>query len=169
MRLKLFNIFLLFGLLLISSSVKHPLKLTASLIEYNPKTNSLRMECKVFIDDFEETINRKGFSVSNMTAENQNEIEFFFNLFYRITINGQKLPLVYESSEVNEGFNVFIVKFAENNITIKEGDVLIVQNKLFFDRFGKKQTNRITLRIPPFVFEKYYETTLGKYSISHNF
>jgi hypothetical protein len=51
----------LFSLLLMSTwlffvSFKHPIKLTASLIEYNENTKMLSVECKVFIDDFEKAL-----------------------------------------------------------------------------------------------------------------
>ena len=51
---------LLISCLIISftSQAVHPIKLTASLIEYRPETKSIRMECRVFIDDFEQSVSK---------------------------------------------------------------------------------------------------------------
>lgn len=169
MKLRLSKIFILLSVLFVFSSFKHPLKLTASLIEYNPEANSIRMECRVFIDDFQNSINKKDFNASNPTKEDQEEIEYFFNEFYHIMVNGKKLPLDYKSSAVFEGYNVLVIKFAENDITIKKGDNLLVENKLLFEQFGYLQSNRITIRVPPFFGEKNYEVKLNNYSIAINF
>lgn len=169
MKIKLLKTFLLLGVLLVFSSYKHPIKLTASLIEYNPETSSIRMECKVFIDDFENSLTKKDFNVSNLSKEDKEEIEYFFGEYYNITINGKELPLNYEASEIHASYNVLVIKFAENDITIKKGDNLFIENKLFFEQFGYLQSNRITVRIPPFISEKNYVTTLKNYSIHYNF
>ena len=169
MKLKLFKTLLLLSILLISASSRHPLKLTASLIEYNPVTNKIRMECRVFIDDFENSINKKDFNSSNLTKENKEVIESFFNEFYNITINGKRLTHTYKSSEIIEGYNVLVIKFDENDISIKKGDNILIENKLFFEQFGYLQSNRVTIRVPPFFTEKNYETKWKDYSISLDF
>lgn len=99
------------------------------MIEYNPETNSIRMECRVFIDDFENSIVKKDFNVSNLTKEDKEEIEYFFDEFYHIVINGKKLPLNYKSFEIIEGHNVLVIKFTENDIAVKKGDNLLIKNK----------------------------------------
>ena len=54
MKLKITNILLLsLALLFPLISAAHPLKLSASLIEYDPKDKTIRLECKVFLDDFD--------------------------------------------------------------------------------------------------------------------
>jgi len=72
--MKLYKILLLSCLLLFSTSFNslHPIKLTSSLVEFNPKANILRVECRVFIDDFTFSMNdtfTKNFNVSNLTKE----------------------------------------------------------------------------------------------------
>ncbi|MBT6432055.1 MAG: hypothetical protein HOK97_10975 [Deltaproteobacteria bacterium] len=55
-------------------SLSHPLKLTASLVEYDPETKSSRMECKVFRDDFERSLNKsmlKGIDPSTIKKEDK--------------------------------------------------------------------------------------------------
>jgi MinD-like ATPase involved in chromosome partitioning or flagellar assembly len=56
---KIYKALLLVCVIIITTSFKHPIKLTASLIEYDTNTANLKSECKVFIDDFEKSINKK--------------------------------------------------------------------------------------------------------------
>lgn len=172
MKLKLYNTILLFGVLLIFSSYKHPIKLTASLIEYNTETSSISVKCRVFIDDFERSINKtllKDINVSNLTKEDKAGIENYFEMFYYITIKGKKLPFKYKTSKVYEEYNVLDIEFSENVMTIKKGDQLLIENTLFFEEFRHLQSNRITLNIPPFISEDNLVTTLSNSSISYTF
>jgi hypothetical protein len=156
---------------LTTTSFKHPIKLTASLIEYEATTKSLKMECKVFIDDFEKSINKtlaKNINVSTLTKADKDGIEDYFEKYYNITVNGKKLPLKYKASEVMKEYNVLTIKFSENTITVKKGDKLLIENTLFFEEFGYLQSNRITIRIPPFITEDNHEATINNYSIPLN-
>ena len=150
MKIRFFKTMLFLSILFVTSSFRHPLKLTASLIEYKPTTTSIRMECRVFIDDFENSLNKENFNAHSLSKEDQAEIEYFFDQFYTIQINGKKFPLNFKSSEILEGYNVLVIKFAENDLKIKKGDHLLVENKLLFEQFGSLQSNRMTIRIPPF-------------------
>jgi len=155
----------------VSFKEMHPIKLTASLIEYNPKKTSLRMECRVFIDDFENSINKKftkNISVSNLSKEDIKYIEAYFEKYYLITVNDKKYPLRYKSSEIMKAYNVFVIKFSEDVVTINKGDQVCIENKLFFEDFAFMQSNRVTVRIPPFITENFFETTYKDFSIPIN-
>ena len=172
MKLKLYQTFLLLAVLFISSSFKHPIKLTSSLIEYNAKTNSIKMECRVFIDDFEKSINKtlsKDINIESLTNEDKVGIENYFKLFYTISINGKKIPLKYKASEVRRENNMLAIKFLENDLTIEKGDYLLIENTLFFQEFGDVQSNNISIIIPPFLVEYNYQATLNNYSYTHTF
>lgn len=171
-KMKNYKILILFGILLFSTSLKsaHPIKLTASLIEYNSETNSFRMECRVFIDDFENSINSsltKNINVSNLSQEDKKGIEDYFKKHYTITINDKVYPLKYQESEILAEYNVFCIKFSESDLKIKKGDQICIKNKLFFDEFGFLQSNRVTVRMEPFV-TKNYQTTFEDHSIILN-
>ncbi len=171
-KIKTYKILMLFGVLLLSTSLKsaHPIKLTASLIEYNSKTNSIRMECRVFIDDFENSINStltKNINISNLSTEDKKGIEDYFKKYYTITINNKIYSLKYLESEILAEYNVFCIKFSESDLKIKKGDQICIKNKLFFEEFGFLQSNRITVRMEPFVTEN-YQTTFDDYSITFN-
>ena len=171
-KIKTFKIVLLFGVLLFSTSLKsaHPIKLTASLIEYNTETKSFRMECRVFIDDFENSINStltKNINISNLSKEDKEGIEAYFKKYYIITINDKEYTLKYKESEILQEYNVFCIKFSESDLTIKKGDQICIKNKLFFEEFGFLQSNRITVRMEPFI-TKNYQTTFEEDSITLN-
>lgn len=173
MKPQLIILFLLLNVLFFSSSsFKHKTKLTSSLIEYNTKTNKLRMECRVFVDDFEKSMAQtltKNVNSSNLTEEDKAAIEKYFDLFYTISINGKKLPLKYKSSEINEKNNMLTIQFSEHDLTIEEGDYLFIKNTLFFEEFGDIQSNNISIIIPPFLAEYNYRTTLNNQVYSHTF
>ncbi|MFN7913125.1 MAG: DUF6702 family protein [Bacteroidota bacterium] len=161
--------FVLMGIWLIFVSFKHPIKLTASLIEYNENTKMLSVECKVFIDDFEKSINKtltKNIDLSTPTKEDKSGIEDYFEKYYTITINGKEMPLKYKASEVLKEYNVLTIKFSEKAIKLNKGDKILIENTLFFEEFGYLQSNRITIRIPPFITEDNHEALLNNYSIN---
>ena len=172
MKIKLYQTFLLLGVLLSFSSFKHPVKLTSSLIEYNPETSSMRVQCRVFIDDFERSINQmlaKDINVSDLTEKDKTGIENYFELFYYITVNDEEIPLKYKASKVYEKYNVLDIEFSENVLTLKKGDRFFIENTLFFEEFKDLQSNRITVDIPPFINEDNRVTTLDNHSISYTF
>lgn len=169
MEHRLSIIYSLLCVLFVSSSFHHPIKLTTSLIEYSSKENSLNIECRVFIDDFQNTLNRKGLNASNLSKEDIEEIEYYFDEYYRIVVNSRKLILNYQSSQVYGSNTVLSLKFKVDNLTIKKGDALLIENKLFFTEFGPLQSNKMTLRIPPFIEEGYHETTFQNSSVNYQF
>ncbi len=169
MKQRLIITCLLLGMLLIFTSFSHPIKLTTSLIEYHSEKKNIQIECRVFIDDFANTINRKDLNASNLSNEDIEEIEYYFDEFYSITINSTKVALNYKSSKAFLANNVLSLKFSVDNITIKEGDAMMLENKLFFEVFGPLQSNKMTIRIPPFIEEDYHETTFQKFTINYQF
>ncbi len=171
--MKFYNVCLLVSILLFSTSFKdvHPIKLTASLIEYNPEKTSLRMECRVFIDDFENSINKtrtNPIRVTNLSKEGIKGIEEHFEKYYTIIVNDKKIPLKYKSSEIMEKYNILIIKFYEDTLALKKGDQICIENTLFFEEFKFLQTNRITVQLPPFLTQEYFEAKYDDYSIPIN-
>jgi hypothetical protein len=172
MKNKFYKTVFLLSVILFTTSFKHPIKLTASLIEYDLNSTSLKTECKIFIDDFEKSINKtltKNINLSDLTKEDKTGIEDYFEKYFNITINGKILPLKFKTSEVLKEYNVITIKFIENKLKIKKGDKLLIENTLFFEEFGYMQSNRITVRIPPFVTEDNHEAVVNNYAIPYNF
>ena len=156
-----------------SVASSHPLKLSASLIEYDPETKTLRVECKVFIDDFERSLSRwvlNGASVSTIPKDQKPQIiEAYFKKFYSILVNGRRLPLQYDSVTPLFRANVLIIAFKRNVLSIKKGDRLQIQNSMFFQDFGAMQSNRIAVRIPPFSIDDGHVAKLGNSTFSYTF
>ncbi len=170
MKKKLRITILLFGVLLMLSSTKHPLKLTSSEIKYNAKSGSLQMECKVFVDDFAPAVSKtlfKSINTSNLSEADKKSIESYFSVKYKISINGKSLPLKFESYSVE--YNVMSIKFSKNYITLKKGDKIYIANELLFEEFGLMQSNWVTLRIPPFLSNYNFECKFEKFTYSHTF
>ena len=167
-----YKILTIIAVMTFTTSFKHPIKLTASLIEYDTNTANLKSECKVFIDDFEKSINKKlvkNINLSNLTQEDKTGIEDYFEMHFNITYNGKILPIKFKGIEVLKEYNVVTIKFIENKLKIKKGDKILIENTLFFEEFGYIQSNRITVRIPPFIPEENHEAIISNYAIPINF
>ncbi|RNC86249.1 MAG: hypothetical protein ED556_08090 [Winogradskyella sp.] len=170
MKPKLFFSFLLLSAFLFASLSSHPLKLTASEIKYDEKTKSIRVDCRVFIDDFAPVINKTLFDRlenSNITEDDKLAIQNYFAFNYRISINGKVLPFKIKDYKVQS--NVMNIEFAKNYITLKKGDKLYIENNLLFEVFGPMQTNWVTLRIPPFIPKGSFESQIESNSYSQTF
>ena len=154
------------------TSLGHPLKLSASLVEFDPESKTLRMECKVFRDDFERSLDSvlKGIDPNTIKKEEKAKIiETYFNQHYVITFNKKVLPLKLESSKYLRDFNVLVFRFEPHSVMIKEGDTLKIKNTLLFAEFGYAQTNRVAVRIPPFSIKDGHVTTIADYEITYSF
>ena len=126
------------------------------------------MECRVFIDDFENSLLRyfeKEINVAALSKEDQKTIERYFLRNVTVIVNDLSLTLRYKSSVVLEEQNVLALKFSANVPPIKKGDVFCMENRLFFKEFEFLQTNMITVRLPPFISENYFEAKEDDYSL----
>ncbi|MEE2902656.1 MAG: DUF6702 family protein [Myxococcota bacterium] len=137
-----------------SISVGHPLKLSASLIEYDHKKKFIRMECRVFLDDFQLSLSSSVLKGRERTKLKESEkpriIEAYFKDLYHITVNGKRIRLKFDSMKYMQAQNVLEIKFARVPLSMKKGDKIEIKNMLFFDDFGSQQSNRMALRIPHF-------------------
>ncbi len=150
------------------SSFTHPLKVTSSLINYNTDTQKIKVECRVFVDDFLLSLGRD-MNCHKLTNKDKSAIENYFNKYFIMELNNKKLPFKIETSDYNENFNVLNIQFLENDATIKKGDILKVSNQLLFDEFEFVQSNRMELRFKPFFKVAYFESTKIQDSFSHTF
>jgi len=160
------RVLLLTAIVALTTSFKHPIKASASLIEYDDQSNKIKIECRVFIDDFEKSINKtlpKNLNLTHLTKEDVAGINAYFNDYFGISLNDKPLLIKYKACEVLKEYNMLIVKFEDNTIKLKIGDKLKLFNTLFFADFGYIQTNRITIRMPPFFRESNVEATMDNY------
>ena len=159
------------GALLPSKALSHPLKLSASLIEYDPRQKTFRVECKVFADDFDHSLFTsvlRGVDRSKLTAaDKKRAIEDYFESFYSIRVNDTNVALKLASTEMLRRHNVLVVRFKEVKLPIKRGDTLEIRNIMFFKDFGPAQTNRITVRIPSFEIDDGHVATMLEYAFTY--
>ncbi|MFO0356447.1 MAG: DUF6702 family protein [Sphingobacteriaceae bacterium] len=164
MRKLIFNSFVILSIFFLSTAFKHPVKLTASLIEYNETKKNLHIETKLFIDDFLASFKKsKGLTIDirNISKTDKDKINEYFNDDFKISLNKKDFMLNYNSLEIMEQYNVAVFKFDYKVSEINKGNILEVSNTLFFKDFGYIQSNRCTVRIPPFIEEDNYEFTLN--------
>jgi len=169
MKLRIFISIIAFATLFSfsSKSKEHPLKLSASEIIYDTEAKTIRMKCRVFIDDFSMVVNKtllKDINLLNLTKEDKAGIQNYFNAKYKISVNGKMLPLKFKS--YRQDYRIMYIEFSETDITLKKGDTLYVENSLLFEAFGSAQSNWIALRIPPFVPNNNFESKLGNHTYS---
>lgn len=152
--IRLLSRVLLTLLLLLSANViGHPLKLSASLLEYRSDRGKLYFECKVFCDDFQLSLGRvdnRDVPLTYLTDADVEAVEIYFNRYVSLRHNGQELTLKYHSSEVHQAYDVWLVRFEEIPLQLVDGDVLEVSNELMFKDFGLAQANRVTIRMEPY-------------------
>ena len=130
------------------------------------------MECKVFRDDFERSLDSvlKGIDLNTIKKERKR-----LRSSRRTSINTslpsikKVLPLKLESSKYLRDFNVLVFRFEPHSVMIKEGDTLKIKNTLLFAEFGYAQTNRVAVRIPPFSIKDGHVTTIADYEITYSF
>lgn len=174
MTFKLHFILFFISTLLFSSSFNqvedHPIKLTSSQIKYDATAKTLKMECKVFIDDFAPVINTGLFLRARngeLTVDDKNGIERYFQEKYRIFVNHRKLSLTFKDYTIQE--NVMSIEFDENHVALKKGDEIYIENELLFEEFDYKQSNWMTIRIPPYVPNDNFESKIDNFTYSHRF
>lgn len=148
----------------------HPIKLTSSEIKYDAKNKSIRIECKVFVDDFAPAVGIglvPGNSQSNLTQDDVSRIEHYFLVKYRVSINDSTLPWKIQSYDISN--NILSLVFLHTDINIKEGDDLTIENSLLFESFGDIQSNWMSINFAPFIGVLNFESTMDEYIYSHTF
>ena len=149
----------------------HPLKLSASLLEYNPNKRVLQLECKVFIDDFERSLRNSVLkNVDRSTLKQSDEarvIDDYFEKFYRITLNDRAVKMNVVSTTPLRRQNVLVIRLEANGVEFRASDVLEIKNILFFRDFGPAQTNRTFVRLPTFGIDDAQAGTIYDYTLKY--
>jgi hypothetical protein len=159
-------------IILTVSSFEHPIKLTASLIEYDNENKEVKVECKLFIDDFEKSINptlTKNIDLSILSEADKIGINAYFDKRFTIKLNDTIVPLKFESHELHLDYNVVTIRFSKSDLSINEGDSMKVKNILFFEEFSYMQSNRVTIMAQPYFQEYNMETNIDIKTFTYNF
>jgi len=139
----------------------HPIKLTSSEIKYIPKTKNLRVECKVFIDDFAPVISStllKSIAQKNLTQEDLSRIENYFLEKFKIFFNGKPLPWNINSYHIEH--NILTLVYCNYNMDLNKDDHIKIENEMLFEVFGEVQSNWMTISFPPYFNDDNFESKL---------
>lgn len=141
------SLFLLFPLCILA----HPIKMSLVHIQYNPETESVSIECRVFGDDLvlaiqEETSHK--IKISNWNMEEEETVNSFMQNHVEVRFGKKLLNLDYTDIDYNASNNVISFFYRFSSISIKSGDKVSMKNDLFFKQFDFAQTNIFQLEIP---------------------
>ena len=156
-----------------SAASSHPIKASASLVEYDDVKKAIRLECKVFIDDFQRSLMNsvlKGKDPSTVSRKDRPRlVEAYFDKFYSIKHNGTRIRWEVVDLVPLRKQTVLLIKFRQVPLKIKPGDNLHILNTMFFRDFGPAQTNRIAVRIPRFGISDGHVATIRNHVFSYTF
>ena len=159
---KISNRLILLLFFVCSSVYAHKLKLSTALIEYNEKSTNIDFMFNVFMDDFVVSANKlisKEIDYVDPSKADKKRVKKYFDTYFKISINGIQLDLKYNEIEVHSDYNAFRFKFSCDNILIKKGDDIFIENNILFNQFEYQQTNVTVIKMSPFFDEKYYHAT----------
>ena len=150
-----------------TTASSHPLKLSASLIDYDPGQQGIRVQCKVFMDDFQLSLLNSVLKGRDPRKVKKQErpalIEKYFEQFFSIEHNGRRLLWKVDSLTPLYRENVLVIRFKRMKARLSKGDSLSIKNAIFFRDFYD-QTNRTVVRIPSFGIEDAHAATIKNYS-----
>lgn len=140
---------LLLTLVLISSSMAHPLKMTTGKIVINTEEKNLEVTINFFLDDFLDHLQLTYLMNIDSLGDSALEvIEEYVNQNFQIQINeGENQILTLTSAEiVSENVLQIGLKNMENSI--EQINSVKISNTLLFDAFPKEQANILHVNIP---------------------
>lgn len=104
MNFKKLILFLLFSSLLMS--MHHPFYVATFEVEYKSKSKEIGIACKLFPDDFEETLRifkRKKFNLESVNKTEINQaITEYFNAHFAIKTDGKARPMQFLGYEIDK-------------------------------------------------------------------
>ncbi|WP_158795670.1 DUF6702 family protein [Pedobacter sp. L105] len=120
---------------------KHPLHLSSSELNYNFKSGTIEVGCRVFIDDFEQLIGKKYKVKADLSSgARHNEMDALIHKYmsthFTLGVNGKPLPLTYIGFENDKEAIVIYMESAKVTYISK----LEVTSTVLYDLFDD-QTN----------------------------
>ena len=133
------TIFILFLLPLFSFNL-HKIHVSLTNIVYKKESKTLQITTRIFIDDIENTINKKyglklEFDTEKETSETDKYLKKYFEENLKITIDNQEITLSYLGKEYDEDI-VYVYFEMENIPDFKQ---IEVKNTVLFDLFDDQQ------------------------------
>ncbi len=133
------TIFILFLLPLFSFNL-HKIHVSLTNIVYKKESKTLQITTRIFIDDIENTINKKyglklEFDTEKETSETDKYLKKYFEENLKITLDNQEITLSYLGKEYDEDI-VYVYFEMENIPDFKQ---IEVKNTVLFDLFDDQQ------------------------------
>lgn len=115
-------------------------------MEYNPKSKSLEIVVKLFVDDFEETLERETGDPIFIGEENENWktdefITSYFQSHFQISQNGKTLTNKFIGKEIDKDYAWVYIEVP--NFKVDKSSTL--KNSLLIDYF-ESQTNKVNYK-----------------------
>lgn len=138
----------------------HPIKLSATLVEYNQQKGTFSVETKFFCDDFALSIDKMRktpIDLLKLSKEDLASISAYYNNDFELKINGTSVLFEVEKTELLKDYNVIVLKFKPAKYTLKIKDKVFIKNTLMVKDFNFTQINRVTLRVHPYINQENLE------------
>lgn len=104
------------------NSIKHPLHLSATELNYNLKESTMEVSCRIFTDDFEDILSKKYKVKADLSLESKHKemdqlVRKYIGTHLQLAANGKVLPLNYIGFEKdNEAVVVYLESAKVKNI-----------------------------------------------------
>lgn len=123
------------------NSVRHPLHLSSTELNYNTKTSTVEVSCRIFTDDFEDLLGKKYKVRPDLSAAAKHkEMDVLVNKYMashiQLNTGGKILPLTYIGFENDKEAVVVYMESAE----VKNLKTMEVSCTVLYDSFDD-QTN----------------------------
>jgi len=115
---------------------KHPLHVSTTEIEFNPKEKSLEISCRIFTDDFETILAKQFKAKTDLTKPGMHKamdelIKKYMAAHLKLNVNGKNATFTYVGFEIDhEATNVYLE--IENINTLQK---LGLANSILYDLF----------------------------------
>lgn len=123
-----------------SGAFPHPLYISVSELEYNPKDKTLEIGCKVFTDDFEKAMTKANGVLVDLykpkdSATINKQVAAYLKQHFVIKVDGKPVALQYVGHEIEEQSTWSF--FQVNNLDISPKKVEI-NNNIFFELYNQQ-------------------------------
>lgn len=123
-----------------SAPVAHPLYISVSEMEYNPREKTLEIGCKVFTDDFEKAMTKANGAVVDLyhpkdSAVIGKQVSSYLRQHFVVKVDGKPASLQFVGHELEEQSTWSY--FQVNNVDVAPKKVEITNN-IFFELYDKQ-------------------------------
>ena len=122
---------------LLGLGAAHPLKMCVCDVKHLPESQQLALKFKFFWDDLEATLEKQtgqNLDLKTPSAQTRQVLDDFLHKNFFLKINGQSLPLRYQSSEFQAP--VLLVEWRVDHFKPSTSYQIELQNQILLDVFS---------------------------------